>query len=79
MLRKYFWTQYEMWNGYFNDPSVVKAVAAEAGVRSNGTGECENCQWYRINNLRMGLFSKSNKTKQNKPKQTKTERQRCPA
>lgn len=55
-----------MWNGYFNASPVIKAVSVEVGVRSNGMGECENCQQYRINNLRMGHFSKSNKTKQNK-------------
>lgn len=60
-----------MWNGNFNHSSVIKAVSVEVGVRSNGMGERENCQGYRINNLRMGRFSKSNKTKQNKNREIK--------
>lgn len=42
---------------------MIKAVPVKAGERSNGMGDYEKCQQYRINNMGMDCFSVSKGTK----------------
>lgn len=48
-----------MWNGHFNDPSVIKAVPMEVGVRNNTMGKPKRCHQHSMNNLGMGCLSGS--------------------